>query len=371
MDAGWFLRPEQIIVPYASRFYPSEVVKMSERVDYFLGDVQGRCYVLQTKDYIRGRPLSWKEGQAIYVCEQRYNESYKSVTKIKNWPACLPPELKHDNVALNPYPYPLVLKKLPSASMLNRAGKQDASEHVSRNNTPQSSAYTAESEAESEESEVSEESEEASPSPSPSVSPEATPKMKPKAAPKKVVPKKTTPKTSPKSTPTPKTTKINKRKSSQIQPEALAAQPTKAAKIVKKAKSSEQEALEPEESAPVRQPSSVTFHCVYPYPGTKTTCSEYVSKAVCAPILEAILTNGEYLLTILHVKFSLTIENSQATRSSIDMSLKCTPLMRQDSARQLRCRPTGSVFRKFLQDSRSSPALLLHPLQYRQRHLLS
>ncbi|KAF9140652.1 hypothetical protein BGX30_006185 [Mortierella sp. GBA39] len=275
LDAGWFLRPEQIIVPYASRFYPSEVVKMSERVDYFLGDVQGRCYVLQTKDYIRGRPASWKEGQAIYVCEQRYNESYKSVTKIKNWPACLPPDQKHDNLTLTPYPYPLVLKKLPSASMLNRVGKQDTSEPMSRTSTPQSSAaYMAESEAELEESDVSEEPDEPSPSASPRVSPEVTSKMKPKAAPKKAAPKKTTPKTTPKAPPAPKTTKINKRKSSQIQPEVLAAQPTKTARIVKKAKSSEQESLEPEESAPVRPSSQVIFHCVYPNLGTKTVCSE-------------------------------------------------------------------------------------------------
>ncbi|KAF8940876.1 hypothetical protein BGZ47_007579 [Haplosporangium gracile] len=275
LDAGWFLRPEQIIVPYASRFYPSEVVKMSERVDYFLGDVQGRCYVLQTKDYIRGRPVSWKEGQTIYVCEQRYNESYKSVTKIKNWPACLPPEQKHDSVALTPYPYPLVLKKLPSASMLNRVGKQETSTPVSRASTPQSgAAYTAESEAESEESDVSEEPDEPSPSALPSVSPEATPKMKPKATPKKAAPKNTTPKFTPKSTPAPKTTKPNKRKSSQIQPEALAVQPTKTAKVVKKAKSSEQESLEPEESAPFGPTSQVIFHCVYPNPGTKTVCSE-------------------------------------------------------------------------------------------------
>ncbi|KAK3837328.1 MAG: Bromodomain-containing protein [Linnemannia gamsii] len=271
VDAGWFLRPEQIIVPYASRFYASEVVKMSERVDYLLDDVQGRCFVLQTKDYVRGRPVSWKEGQTIYVCEQRYNESYKSVTKIKNWANCLPPGQKNDSLPLTPFPYPLVLKKLPSASMLHRAGKQDTSEPVSRINTPQGSAYTAESEES--ESEETEESGEPSPSASPSVSPEASPMMKPKAAPKKTKAK-TAPKTTPKSPPAPKATKTNKRKSSQIQPEALVAPSTKI-KIIKKAKPSEQESHEPEVLAPERPPAQqAIFHCVYPYPGTKTVCSE-------------------------------------------------------------------------------------------------
>ncbi|KAG0254129.1 hypothetical protein BGZ95_006125, partial [Linnemannia exigua] len=271
VDAGWFLRPEQIIVPYASRFYASEVVKMSERVDYLLDDVQGRCFVLQTKDYVRGRPVSWKEGQTIYVCEQRYNESYKSVTKIKNWANCLPPGQKNDSISLTPFPYPLVLKKLPSASMLRRAGKQDTSEPVSRANTPQGSAYTAESEES--ESEDTEELVEPSPSASPSVSPEASPRVKPKAAPKKTKAK-TTPKATPKSPPAPKTTKTNKRKSSQIQPDALVA-PSIKTKIIKKSKPSEQESQEPEVSAPERPPAQqAIFHCVYPYPGTKTVCSQ-------------------------------------------------------------------------------------------------
>ncbi|KAF9902978.1 hypothetical protein EC991_004312 [Linnemannia zychae] len=271
VDAGWFLRPEQIVVPYASRFYPSEVVKMSERVDYFLDDVQGRCYVLQTKDYVRGRPLSWKEGQAIYVCEQRYNESYKSVAKIKNWATCLVPGQKHNDPLLTLFPYPLVLKKLPSASMLNKAGKRDTSEPVSRANTPQGSAYTAGTEES--DPEGTEESEEPSFSVSSSMSPEASTKRKPKAAPKKTKVK-ATPLTTPKSTPAPKATTANKRKSSQIQPEALVAQPTKTAKIVKKTKSSEQEFQEPEQLAPERPLAQTTFHCVYSYPGTKAVCSE-------------------------------------------------------------------------------------------------
>ncbi|KAF9926963.1 hypothetical protein FBU30_003605 [Linnemannia zychae] len=269
VDAGWFLRPEQIIVPYASRFYASEVVKMSERVDYTLDDIQGRCYVLQTKDYIRGRPISWKKGQEIYVCEQRYNDSYKSVSKIKNWATCLPPGHKHDNIALTPFPYPLVLKKLPSASMLNKAGKQDTSEPASQIDTPHGSIYTAQSD-ESEESDSDEPS--PSVSVSPSISPEASPKTKPKAAPKRNV-SKTTSKTPPKTVPASSTTKSNKRKSSQIQPDSLAVQSIKTPRTTK-AEPLEQEPQEQKEPSPIRPPPQAIFHCRYPNSGTKTVCSE-------------------------------------------------------------------------------------------------
>ncbi|KAF9979609.1 hypothetical protein BGZ75_009428 [Mortierella antarctica] len=137
LDAVWFLRPENIVHPYASRFYPSEVVKASGVHAHLVEDVVERCFVLQTKDYIRGRPHNWKEGLSIYVCEQRYNESYKSVTKIKNWASCLPPGHKPADIELVTYPQPLSIKKNPSASMVDKAGRQDTSEPASRAGTPE------------------------------------------------------------------------------------------------------------------------------------------------------------------------------------------------------------------------------------------
>lgn len=138
MDAIWFLRPEHIVHPYASRFYPSEVVKAAGVYEHPVSDILERCFVLQTKDYIRGRPVDWQEGQSIYVCEQRYNESYKSVSKIKNWASCFPPGHKPDAIQLKLFPQPMVIKKLPSASMMNRAGKQHTSEPVSTAGSPSS-----------------------------------------------------------------------------------------------------------------------------------------------------------------------------------------------------------------------------------------
>ncbi|KAG0206411.1 hypothetical protein BGX28_002127 [Mortierella sp. GBA30] len=173
LDAVWFLRPENIVHPYASRFYPSEVVKASGVHEHLVEDVVERCFVLQPKDYIRGRPDNWKEGHSIYVCEQRYNESYKSVTKIKNWASCLPPGHKPTDIQLVPYPQPLTIKKLPSASMVDKAGRQDTSEPASRASTPGGNSATSQS-----------------------WSPESESK------------------------PTPKTTKSNKRKSAQLYPDA-------------------------------------------------------------------------------------------------------------------------------------------------------
>ncbi|KAG0241333.1 hypothetical protein BGX31_001232, partial [Mortierella sp. GBA43] len=131
LDAIWFLRPEHIVHPYSSRFYPSEVVKTAGAYEHLVNDIVEKCFVLQTKDYIRGRPVEWQEGQSIYVCEQRYNESYKSVSKIKNWASCFPLGHRPDPVQLKMFPQPLTIKKLPSASMIDKAGKQHTSETVS------------------------------------------------------------------------------------------------------------------------------------------------------------------------------------------------------------------------------------------------
>lgn len=137
LDATWFLRPDQIVHPYASRFYPSEVLKAGTH-EHMVDEIEEKCFVLYTRDYIRGRPIEWKQGQSIYLCEQRYSESYKTVSKIKNWASCLPPGHKPSDIKFNLFPEPLVLKKLPSASMMDKAaGKHELAEDASRASTPQ------------------------------------------------------------------------------------------------------------------------------------------------------------------------------------------------------------------------------------------
>ncbi|KAG0249999.1 hypothetical protein BG011_008729 [Mortierella polycephala] len=230
IDAVWFLRPEHIIHPYASRFYPSEVVKASGVHEHLVDDILERCFVLQTKDYIRGRPENWNEGQSIYVCEQRYNDSYKSVTKIKNWASCLPPGHKPGDIQLNMFSHPLVLKKLPSASMMDKAGKQDSSENASRASSPRNSASSK------------------------SWSPESTPKAMIKSE------------STPIPAPTLKKTKSNKRKSTQMTP---GSPPLHSVKV------KSDDAGQPAPIAPPRVAASSLsrFHCLYSSLATKAQCT--------------------------------------------------------------------------------------------------
>ncbi|KAF9950132.1 hypothetical protein BGZ72_008157 [Mortierella alpina] len=224
---------EKYVADYPCRFYPSEVVKASGVHAHLVEDVVERCFVLQTKDYVRGRPDNWKEGLSIYVCEQRYNESYKSVTKIKNWASCLPPGHKPTDIQLVPHPQPLVIKKLPSASMVDKAGRQDTSEPASRAATPEDT-----------------------PSSSPSWSPEAETK------------------------PAVKTTKSKKRKSAQLYPEPPS-QPVKPEAV----EAEEQQASQPtphhlaQHPAPTARqhrpasPSVPRFRCNFSNLDTKKQCA--------------------------------------------------------------------------------------------------
>ncbi|KAF9997773.1 hypothetical protein BGZ65_006652, partial [Modicella reniformis] len=172
------LQFQDVSMTNPDRFYQSEVVKAAGVYEHLVSDIKERCFVLQTKDYIRGRPVNWKEGQSIYVCEQRYNESYKSVSKIKNWASCFPPGHKPEPVQLKLFPQPLAIKKLPSASMVDKAVKRDTSEPASRAESPSSLQDSSSSYASSRE-----------------------------GTPKEQLPKEEHP----------KTTKSNKRKSAQIQ----------------------------------------------------------------------------------------------------------------------------------------------------------
>ncbi|KAF9432181.1 hypothetical protein BGZ76_011152, partial [Entomortierella beljakovae] len=224
LDAVWFLRPEHIVHPYSSRFYSSEVVKASGVHEHFVNDIIERCFVLQPKDYIRGRPTNWKKGQSIYVCEQRYNESYKSVSKIKNWASCLPSGHKPGDIHLDLFPHPLAIKKLPSASMLDKTVKRDTSESISRASTPQGTSSSYES------------SREPTPTPEP---------------PKVIAPIVTT------------TTKSNKRKSAQMQLGTLSFEPTVIEKLV----------LTTPTSASVPRHSNHRYRCNFSNLSNKQQCA--------------------------------------------------------------------------------------------------
>ncbi|KAG0325229.1 hypothetical protein BG004_003274 [Podila humilis] len=130
-DATWFLRPGQFEHPYASQFWEAEVVKAIGSHEHLETDVIDKCFVLYPSVYVKGRPKQWKEGQSIYLCDQRFNEKKQTVTKIKNWPSVFPKGFVPDEIKLDLFPQPLVLAKTPCVSKATRPFKAEPDEPTS------------------------------------------------------------------------------------------------------------------------------------------------------------------------------------------------------------------------------------------------
>ncbi|KAF9426445.1 hypothetical protein BGZ94_006511 [Podila epigama] len=141
-DATWFLRPDQFENPYGSQFAHAEVVKAIGSHEHPESDVIDKCFVLYPSVFVRGRPVQWKEGQAIYVCDQRYNEKRGTVTKIKNWPSVFPKTHVMEEIKLNLFSEPMVLTRIPSTTTAPPpAAKQSSEEAPSRQSTPNDSMF--------------------------------------------------------------------------------------------------------------------------------------------------------------------------------------------------------------------------------------
>ncbi|KAG0092486.1 hypothetical protein BGZ93_008290 [Podila epicladia] len=135
-DATWFLRPDQFVHPYASQFSETEVVKAIGSHEHLESDIINKCFVLYPSVYVKGRPVQWKEGQRIYVCDQRYNAKKDTVTKIKNWPSVFPKGFVLNEVKLKFFSEPLVITKLPSTATVRRPVNMKSDEPSSRQSTP-------------------------------------------------------------------------------------------------------------------------------------------------------------------------------------------------------------------------------------------
>ncbi|KAG0342498.1 hypothetical protein BG000_004215 [Podila horticola] len=135
-DATWFLRPDQFEHPYASQFSETEVVKAIGSHEHLETDVINKCFVLYPSVYVKGRPVQWKEGQLIYVCDQRYNAKKDTVTKIKNWPSVFPKGFVLNEVKLKFFSEPLVITKLPSTATVRRSVNKEPDDPSSRQSTP-------------------------------------------------------------------------------------------------------------------------------------------------------------------------------------------------------------------------------------------
>jgi alpha-L-fucosidase len=156
----WFLYPEQTVHKASTKFMEKEVLKSNQFVNYSVKDVSGKCWILQTKDYLKGRP---KEAtfNNTFVCESRYNDQAKNISKIKNWLSAVPEAVRGVEPDLELFETPLVPVKVLSSLAESLAVKKESEEvyeeqeeeteeeeeeepeHVERRGRPRRSAVAA------------------------------------------------------------------------------------------------------------------------------------------------------------------------------------------------------------------------------------
>lgn len=138
VNVNWFFRPEHTVHKYGFKWMEKEVLKTSRFQVHTEQELAGKCLVLHVKDYIRGKdsPILGSaigtSAEHVYVCENRYNEHAKQVTKIKNWQSCLPEQIRNDEVNLDLYDSPLNLvrttlagEEVPEASPFTSKRRRD------------------------------------------------------------------------------------------------------------------------------------------------------------------------------------------------------------------------------------------------------
>ncbi|KAJ7596530.1 hypothetical protein C8J56DRAFT_917673 [Mycena floridula] len=96
VTVSWYYRPEQTFHPSDKKFWEGEVFKSSHYCEHALEDILEKIACQFTSRHIRGRPRPphWYPGIPLYVCDARYNDRDRSFTKIKNWMACIPDQIK-------------------------------------------------------------------------------------------------------------------------------------------------------------------------------------------------------------------------------------------------------------------------------------
>lgn len=114
VNVCWYYRPEQTVHRFDKHFYPNEVVKTGRYRDHHIEEVEGKCFIMFFTRYFKGRPRGLPEGQEIYVCEARYNETRHEFNKIKTWASCLPDEVRDKDYEMDLFDHPRKPKKVPS-----------------------------------------------------------------------------------------------------------------------------------------------------------------------------------------------------------------------------------------------------------------
>lgn len=96
INVCWYYRPEQTVHRASRKFYENEVFKSGQYRDHPASQILSRTYVQFITRYTRGRPKDWPANEKIWVCESRYNDLSKAFSKINQWRACLPEEVRFD-----------------------------------------------------------------------------------------------------------------------------------------------------------------------------------------------------------------------------------------------------------------------------------
>ncbi|KAJ3009769.1 UNVERIFIED_CONTAM: hypothetical protein HDU68_002502 [Siphonaria sp. JEL0065] len=105
--AAWFLRPHQTFQLASAKFMENEVLKTNRLESYDSQEIVGRCWVLNVKDYLRGKPKGCNDMKDVFACESRYTIEGKSTSKIKLW------QNKFADPELEVYDAPLVPVRVP------------------------------------------------------------------------------------------------------------------------------------------------------------------------------------------------------------------------------------------------------------------
>ncbi|QIX00289.1 hypothetical protein AMS68_005806 [Peltaster fructicola] len=129
VNVCWYYRPEQTVHRFDKHFFEHEVVKTGRYKDHHVEEIEGRCFIMFTTRYFKGRPRGLAQGIEIYVCEARYNEEKHLFNKIKTWASCLPDEVRDRDYDMDLYEQPKRMKKHPSPiKYLLRDDQQDTDE---------------------------------------------------------------------------------------------------------------------------------------------------------------------------------------------------------------------------------------------------
>jgi chromatin structure-remodeling complex subunit RSC1/2 len=114
VNVCWYYRPEQTVHRFDKHFLANEVVKTGRYRDHSIDEVEGRCFVMFTTRYFKGRPRRLPPNIELYVCEARYNEERHQFNKIKTWASCLPDEIRDQDYEMDLFDHPRKMKKFPS-----------------------------------------------------------------------------------------------------------------------------------------------------------------------------------------------------------------------------------------------------------------